>query len=170
MSKQNKTKLFLDLGAFIALLISSAPHFTGDAIHEWLGIALSGAIIVHLLLNWNWILQVTSRLFTKAVRGQRLNYILNWSLFAGGIMIILSGLMISKTVVPFFGVTLPQNMTWKEFHEFSTNITMILMGLHMALHWSWIVNMFKKMFASHGVSNNRPSVPALSMQRKDIQS
>ena len=170
MSKQNKIKLFLDLGAFVALLISGAPHFTGDAIHEWLGVALSGAIIVHLLLNWNWIVQVTSRLFTKAVRGQRVNYILNWSLFASGIMIVLSGLMISKTVVPFFGVTLPQNMIWREFHELSTNITMILMGLHMALHWSWIVNMFKKMFAPRGISSTGSPVPALSMQRRDVQS
>ncbi len=114
--------------------------------------------------------QVTSRLFTKAVRGQRVNYILNWSLFASGIMIVLSGLMISKTVMPFLGVTLPQNMIWREFHELSTNITMILMGLHIALHWSWIVNMFKKRFASRGISNTGTPVPALSMQRKDAQS
>jgi cytochrome b len=146
MSKQNITKLFLDLAAFIALLISSAPHFTGDAIHEWLGVALSGAIVVHLLLNWNWIVQITARLFSKTAKGQRFKYFLNWSLFASGIMIALSGLMISKTVVAFFVLALPQNMSWKQLHELSTNITMILMGLHMAVHWSWITKMFKRLF------------------------
>ena len=44
MSKQNLTKLFLDLGAFIALLIVSAPRFTGAAIHEWLAVAPVGII------------------------------------------------------------------------------------------------------------------------------
>ncbi len=134
MSKQNLTKLFLDLAAFIALLIVSAPRFTGAAIHEWLAIALSGAIVVHLLLNWNWIVQITARLFSKSTNNSRFGYFLNWGLFASGIMIMLSGLMISETFVPFFGLSLPQNMSWKSLHELSTNITMILMGLHVALH------------------------------------
>ena len=166
MPKQNLTKLFLDLAAFIALLIVSAPRFTGAAIHEWLAIALSGAIVVHLLLNWNWIVQITARLFSKSTNNSRFGYFLNWGLFASGIMIMLSGLMISETVVPFFGLSLPQNMSWKSLHELSTNITMILMGLHVALHWSWITSMFKKLFAPRRV----PQVvaPAFSMHGKDV--
>jgi len=166
MSKQNLTKLLLDLGAFIALLISSAPHFTGDTIHEWLGVALSGAIVVHLLLNWNWIVGITTRLFSKVAKGQRFNYFLNWALFASGIMIVLSGLMISKTVVPFFGITIAENMSWKQLHELSTNVSMILMGLHVAVHWKWITSMFKHIFTPRVVS--KTTAPALSMYRKDI--
>jgi len=167
MSKQNINKLLLDLGTFITLLVVSAPRFTGETIHEWLSLALGGAIVVHLLLNWNWIVEVTARLFTKSAKNSRFNYVLNWALFASGIMIMLSGLMISKSVVPFFGLTLPQNMSWKELHEVSTNITMILMGLHVAQHWNWIVSMFKRIFT--------PSIPAqtaspvLSIQRKDAR-
>ncbi len=166
MSKQNITKLLLDLGAFTALLISSAPHFTGDTIHEWLGLALSGAIVVHLLLNWSWITGVTSRIFSKKSKGQRFKYVLNWALFASGTLILLSGLMISKSVVPFFGLTLPQNMAWKELHELSTNVTMILMGLHMAVHWNWITGMFKRLFAPRPISQTAVT-PGLSIQRKD---
>jgi hypothetical protein len=165
MSKQNITKLLLDLGTFVTLLIVSAPHFTGAAVHEWLALALGGAIIVHLLLNWNWVVQVTLRIFSKAAKTQSFNYILNWALFASGVMIMLSGLMISKTVAPFFGLNLPQNMSWKELHSLSTNITMVLMGLHVAVHWSWITSMFKRLFAPRPAS--RPVAPALSVQRKD---
>jgi cytochrome b561 len=165
MSKQNITKLLLDLGAFTALLVSSAPHFTGDTIHEWLGIAISGTIVVHLLLNWNWIVGVTSRVFSKVGKGQRFNYVLNWALFASGVMIVLSGLMISKTVVPFFGITLTENMSWKELHEVSTNILMILMGLHVAVHWSWITSMFKSLFIRRPAV--KPAAATLSVQRKD---
>jgi hypothetical protein len=168
MSKQNLTKLFLDLGVFIALLIATAPHFTGEAIHEWLGVALSGAIVVHLLLNWNWVVQITSRLFTKTAKGQRFKYILNWGLFASGIMILLSGLMISKTVVPFFGLSLPQNMSWKELHSLSTNIMMILMGLHVAVHWSWITSMIKRIFVPRVAP--RVVTPVMTMQKKEGQS
>lgn len=166
MSKQNLTKLLIDLGAFVALLIASAPHFTGAAIHEWLSLSLGGVIVVHLLLNWNWIVQITARLFSKVAKGQRFSYFLNWALFASGIMIMLSGLMISETVVPLFGLSLPENGTWKELHEVSTNITMILMGLHVAVHWNWITNMFKRLFAGR-VSNPQVRIPAMGMQRKD---
>lgn len=167
MSKINKTKLLLDLGTFITLLIVSAPHFTGDAIHEWLGVALSGAIVLHLLLNWNWIVEISIRLFTKATPNLRFSYILNWALFGAGIMITLSGLMISKTVVPFLGLSLPENMSWRQLHELSTNVIMILMGLHVAMHWNWIVSMFKRMT---GPRVSEPvATPALSMQEKKVR-
>ena len=168
MSKQNLTKLFLDLAAFIALLIVSAPRFTGVAIHEWLAIALSGTVVVHLLLNWNWIVQISARLFSKSTNNSRFGYFLNWGLFASGIMIMLSGLMISEAVVPFLGLSLPQDMSWKSLHELSTNITMILMGLHVALHWSWITGMFKKLIFPRRVP--RTVAPAFSMQREDAHS
>lgn len=166
MSKQNITKLLIDLGAFVALLIASAPRFTGAAIHEWLSLSLGGVIVVHLLLNWNWIVQITARLFSKVAKGQRFNYFLNWALFASGIMIMLSGLMISETVVPLFGLSLPENGAWKELHEVSTNITMLLMGLHVAVHWNWITNMFKRLFIGR-VSTPQVRIPAMNMQRKD---
>ena len=167
MSKQNITKLLLDLSTFVTLLIVTAPRFTGTATHEWLALALGGAVIVHLLLNWKWIVQITSRLFSKVAKGQRFNYFLNWSLFASFIMIMLSGLMISRTIVPFFGLSLPQNRSWRELHSLFTNITVILMGLHVATHWSWIVNMFKRLTTARATS---PVVaPSLSMQRKDAQ-
>jgi len=167
MSKQNKNRLWLDLVTFVTLLIVSAPRVTGDTIHEWLALALGGAIVVHLLLNWTWIVEITSRLFTKGAKGSRINYVLNWALFASGIMVMLSGLMISKSVVLFFGLSLPENMSWRQLHELSTNITMILMGSHLALHWNWIVNMFKRMAAPRLSSTN--TAPALSIQRKDAQ-
>jgi hypothetical protein len=165
--KQNITKLLIDLGAFFALLVVSAPRFTGVAIHEWLAVALSGTIIVHLLLNWNWIVGITSRLFSKVAKGQRFNYFLNWALFASGIMIMLSGLMISKTIMPFLGIFLTGGGAWKELHSLSTNIAMVLMGLHVAVHWNWITSMFKRLFVRRPVSSPQVVIPAMSMQRKD---
>jgi hypothetical protein len=153
MFKQNRTKFLLDIAIFVAFLITMDPRTSGIAVHEWLTIALSATIIVHLLLNWKWIVQVTKRLFTGGLNGSRVNYIL----------IMLSGIMISEAVIPALGFTLPENFTWRGLHDFSANISLLLMGLHLALHWNWIVSIVKRLF---GRDENK-SVTLL--ERKDAQ-
>jgi hypothetical protein len=122
------------------------PRFSGLAIHEWLSLALAGTIVVHLLLNWEWIVNVTKRLFVKATNGARVNYVLNWLLFIDGILIMLSGIMISKSAMPTLGIALPMNFAWRRLHDMSANIALLIMGLHIAMHWNWIVTTFKRVF------------------------
>lgn len=148
MSNSNRTKLLLDIGTFLAFLITMDPRFSGLAIHEWLSIALAGTIIIHLLLNWEWIVNVTKRLFIKATNGARINYVLNWLLFIDGILIMLSGIMISESAMPALGVTLPMNFAWRSLHDMSANLALFIMGLHLAMHWNWIVTTFKRVLFS----------------------
>ena len=166
MSTSNRTKLLLDISTFAAFLIAMDPRSSGIAIHEWLTIALAATVVVHLLLNWSWIVEVTKRLFTKGLNGSRINYILNWTLFIDGVLIMLSGIMISQAVIPTLGLSISPNFTWRGLHEFSTNFSLFLMGLHVALHWNWIVNTVKRIFKVA-----RPqAVPAtISMGGKDAQ-
>lgn len=148
MSNSNRTKLLLDIGTFLAFLITMDPHFSGLAIHEWLSLALAGTIIVHLLLNWEWIVNVTKLLFVKATNGARVNYVLNWLLFIDGVLIVLSGIMISESAMPTLGIALPMNFAWRRLHDMSANIALLIMGLHLAMHWNWIVTTFKRMLFS----------------------
>lgn len=164
MSKQNRTKLLLDIFTFAAFLIAMDPRTSGIAIHEWLSIAIAGTIVVHLLLNWNWIIEVTRRLFSGGLNGSRMNYILNWLLFIDGILIMLSGIMISEAVVPALGFTLPMNFAWRSLHDLSANISLIIMGLHLALHWNWIATTTKRLFGR----NELQPVSTL-MDRKDVK-
>lgn len=146
MSNSNKTKLLLDIVTFLAFLIAMDPRFSGIAVHEWLALALAGTIIVHLLLNWEWIASVTRRLFVKATNGARINYVLNWLLFIDGILIMLSGMMISEAAMPALGISLPENFAWRRLHDMSANLALIILGLHLAMHWTWIVTTFKRVF------------------------
>jgi hypothetical protein len=167
MSKTNRTKLLLDISTFAAFLVAMDPRTSGIAIHEWLTIALGATVVVHLLLNWNWIVEVTKRLFAKGkgLNGARTNYILNWLLFVDGILIMLSGIMISEAVVPAFGLTLPMNFAWRSLHDLSANISLLLMGLHITLHWNWIVSTFKRMVLRRGAK----PITVLSMESKEVK-
>src|SRR5690349_9664625 len=85
---------------FSAFLIAMAPHISSIALHEWLSIGLGVGIVVHLLLNWLWIVAVTKRFFGKTAWSARINYMLNTVLFIDMTVIILSGLLISEAVLP----------------------------------------------------------------------
>jgi uncharacterized protein DUF4405 len=141
---QTKIKLALDTAIFIAFLVAMDPRSSGIAVHEWLAVSALAAIVVHLLLSWDWIVQITKR-FTSKVNGQtRINYILNWALFIDVTVVMLSGLMISQAVVPSLGINLPQNFTWRSLHDLSANLFLLLLGLHTALHWNWVADTFKR--------------------------
>ena len=141
---QTKTKLVIDVAIFIAFLIAMDPRSSGIAIHEWLATSLIAALVVHLLLSWDWIVQSTRRFFGRLNSQSRINYILNWLLFIDGTVIMLSGFLISQSVMPFLGIQLPRNFTWRSLHDLSANLFLVLLGLHTALHWNWIVDAFKR--------------------------
>src|SRR5262245_33264993 len=118
-NNQTKIKWVVDLIIFVAFLVAMDPRSTGVAIHECLATAALAAITVHLLLSWDWVVHVTRR-FVGKVNGQtRVNYVINWLLFINVTVIMLSGFMISKTVMPFLGISLPENFTWRMLHNSS---------------------------------------------------
>ena len=160
--KLNGKKLLLDVTTFTTLLVSMNPEVTGMTVHEWLGIALAGGIGVHLLTNWKWIVEMTKRIFTPVAKGKRLNYALNWAMFLDGLMIMFSGLMISESVAPTFGLFLSGGHLWKEAHEVFTNAFLALLSGHIFLHWKWIVTTVKRMLPQSALRT--PSLP-LDMQK-----
>jgi hypothetical protein len=101
-------------------------------------------LIVHLLLSWDWITGITRRFLGKLGGQNRINYLLNWLLFIDGTLLIISGVMISQVAVPAMGIALPLGFAWRGLHNMSANFALILLGVHTALHWSWVVNTFGK--------------------------
>jgi hypothetical protein len=157
---RNKTNLIVDSVIFMAFLVAMAPHFSGMAIHEWLGIAFGAAIVTHLLLHWQWIVEVTKRFFGKAQWSARINYILNALLFIDITLVIFSGLLISEVALPLIGVELALSGMWRGLHTTSANLFLPLVGLHVALHWQWIVNMVKRFVIAPLAPRRAPQLSA----------
>ena len=65
---------------------------------------------------------------------------LNTLLFVDMTIIVFTGLMTSEVVVPMLGIAVAQGGMWKFLHTQSANLAVFTIGLHVALHWSWIVN------------------------------
>jgi cytochrome b len=139
-----KTDLLVDSGIFVAFLIAMDPRSSGIAVHEWLGIAFGAAIITHLLLHWRWIVSTTRRLFSRAMRQARLNYFLNTLLFIDITLVIFTGLMISRVALPSLGIYLGGSFIWRGLHNLTANLSLVLIGAHVALHWRWVVETIKR--------------------------
>lgn len=141
---KTKLNLILDIALFVAFLIVYQAKATGVTAHEWLGIGIGAAFIVHILLHWQWVASITQRFFRKIKTEPRINYILNAGLFVCFTTSIFSGLMISHAVLPFLGLEAAGSAFWKSLHFTSSDVSVWLVALHVALHWRWIVNAVKR--------------------------
>jgi hypothetical protein len=137
--------LLIDGAIFVAFLIATAPRLSGIAIHEWLGIAFGAAVVAHLLLHWRWIVGVTTQLFRTAMAWARLNYALNALLFVAVTVIVFTGVMISESVLPLFGVRFAHDGSWRTLHRLASDAAVFLIGLHVALHWRWVVGAVRRL-------------------------
>lgn len=143
-SNPTRVNWWVDLALFAAILLALAPQFTGMAIHEWLSLALAGGAIVHLLLHWQWIVNVLRRFLGRTSWSARINFVLNTVLFIAFVVVSLSGVLISREVLPFFGYELRADRTWEVLHRLSADAIVWVVGLHVALHWKWILNAFQR--------------------------
>ena len=170
---RNKLNLLIDLAIFAAFLVAMAPRFSGIAVHEWLSIAFGAAIVAHLLLHWQWIVQITRRLFSSANGSARINYVLNLLLFIDITVVIFTGIMISEAALPQLGLSVAGSFAWRRLHDTSANLSLILLGLHIALHWQWIVSMVRRFILTpllprrHPQAGPRPPVRAAQTEQKE---
>lgn len=166
-----KTNLILDVTIFTAFLIAFEPGLTGIPIHEWLSLAFAATLILHLLFHWKWIITIGGQFFKKFFHESRLNFFVDSLFFIGMTIAMFTGIMISRAVLPLFGIQLPENSPWRTLHSLSTDLTMLTLGLHIALHWKWIVNAIKRyIIAPFPVLVRRPSQDSASAPLAEVRS
>lgn len=140
----NKTNLIVDFGIFAAFLVAFEPSLTGISIHEWLSIALAAAVVIHLLLHWKWITGVLRRFFRQLLHTSRLKFVVDFLLFTAFVTVMLSGLLISRSVLPTLGLSAVEGHGWRGLHSLSANLSLGLVALHFALNWQWVVRMISR--------------------------
>ena len=150
----NRFKFFLTLSVTITMLLLMDPRsFFGLAVHEWTGLAIGLFFLLHKLLNWGWIKKVTVSFFTKCKARARFNYILDVLLLAGITLMILSGIAIARTI-DFSWLSLGgSRMFWRIMHTSSSFITLALFGIHLGLHWNWVLQRLQLKKVQNGKEN-----------------
>jgi len=143
-----KKNLILDITIFTAFLAVANPSLTGMTIHEWLALAFAAAIVTHLLFHWKWLVTTTRQFFKKLFHQSRLNYVVDAIFFIAITATMLSGLLISKSIMTTLGIQLNISHEWETIHKFVSNLSLLLLGLHFALHFKWVVTNLKRYLIS----------------------
>lgn len=145
MKKINYIKFIIDLAMLITFTLFFNKMVLGMALHEIIGIAIGGVVLVHCGLNFKWIKAITSKLFSKDIKLRtRIIYILDVALLIDILAIIISGLSISRVVCPWLRLSWLPNL--KGVHMFASYLILMIIGIHLGLHWKWVMNTFKKIF------------------------
>ena len=144
MSVKTKTNLILDISIFVAFLAVASPSLTGMTIHEWLSLALGATLVVHLLFHWDWVASVSKAFFKKFFHQSRLNFIVNLIFLVTATAAMLSGLLISKSILSTLGIQLNVDHSWETIHKLTAEWSMFALGLHFALHIKWLVFNLKR--------------------------
>ena len=141
---QTKRNLLIDTGVLVLFLVTLNPSLTGLAIHEWLSVGLGGVLLTHVLLHWQWVVETTRRLFGRLASQARFNYLLNLLLLGAFTLVIGSGIMVSEEMLPFLGFRMASGGFWSTLHHLSAEWIIWIAGLHVAVHWKWIVNAVRR--------------------------
>jgi hypothetical protein len=140
----NIIRFVLNLLLTIVMILLMDPRsFYGLEFHEWAGLIIGVLFILHKILNWGWIKKVTLCFFKKIPGRSRFNYLLDIFLLAGITLMILSGIAIARTIDFSWLEIGGSPRFWRVLHTSSSFITLALFGIHLGLHWKWVLQRLK---------------------------
>lgn len=142
--KKNIFKFIFDIGMALLFILLYPVELTGLKFHEISGIVLGLPIALHLLLNWKWVNSVTRKLFSKKTPGRtKLSYVLNLLLLLDMLVVAISGLFISRVLFPNLQ-SYVTGLPLVAIHISSASFGVLLVGVHIGLHWNWVKQIGKQ--------------------------
>ena len=123
--------------------------------HSWIGVAAAGLVLIHLLLHWRWIIEITKRaksyikMGLKAITERYATAVILFVLFLFQVffgciiwLILPRGAgdynaMIAGVGRTFWGL---QRNVWLDLHAWIAVAMAAIIIIHIIMHWRWIVN------------------------------
>jgi uncharacterized protein DUF4405 len=151
---RTKVDFWLDAAILVGFTVAFSFGFTGPAIHEWWGLALGLVLLVHLTLHWEWVVRTTRKLFARRGRDRAI-WIVNLLLLVSMTLCVASGVLISTVALPALGLGVRPNGFWSSLHSQTADVTLLLVPVHAALRWRWIVSVARQILTRARVGSRR---------------
>lgn len=122
----------IDIAMTISMPVLMAYELAGEALHEYLGIAVFILFVIHHVLNWKWIKGIVKGCCAAA---RILNLAVNLLLLVIMFLLPFSGAVMSRHLFRFldFGKSIAAART---VHLLASYWGFLLMSLHIGFHWN----------------------------------
>lgn len=126
-------RYFLNLTLLIIFLLVMSFHFLPRILHEIFGVVMFLPACWHLFLNRRWLANFYRGKFS---RRKIILTLINFSTLATFAIIFVTGVFASNHLFSdFVSPELHRNITIRQLHTSFAYVLMILLGLHIGLHW-----------------------------------
>lgn len=140
-----KTRYAMDCLLLISFMLVSAPQSTGIPLHEWFSLLFVVPFAIHILLHWDWIKSSYRRVMSKASKKEKFGIVWAYLLYLVMLLVFVSGFLVSVALLPAFNIDIQIQDFWSKIHHDSATFIMPMLGIHLALYWSWIVKLTQRM-------------------------
>lgn len=125
-------KILLD-GILFALFVAELSfHHLPKILHEILGVAFTVAILIHLWINRRRIEPLTKKLSPRKIFALTIDF----ALTICTAVTVISGVVVSNYLfAELMNFELRRNITVHQLHVAAPYVMMILLGVHVGLHW-----------------------------------
>jgi len=132
---------------------------TWDDLHTWFGIVMIVAAAVHIVIHWNWIINMTKRVIQELTSKERrfngrsrFNVGINMVIGLSFLITVISGVCLLFLPGGVHGGTDPvflfNRTTWGLIHTWVGIVMIDAAILHFSIHWGWVLKVTSKMFRS----------------------
>jgi len=140
-----KVRVVFDVVLTLMILFEMFIQYTGDFLHEVVGFALFGTIVLHLVLSAKW-MKSTARLAKSGrLSGRRIALAVMGVLLAiATIVLAVSSVAISNLLYSAgFVWALGSYDLWATIHSVSSYTLAALVVIHLGMHWAFLASAFK---------------------------
>ena len=134
-----KIDFWIDTLLLVTFLVGQSFGLTGIFLHEWIGVTMGAALLVHITLHWNWVVRTTGRIIHKRPGRDTIRWANNLVLILAMTFTVASGLWSSQVVLNTFGLPKGSDNFWVQVHHVFADLCLFAVALHVALSWRWIL-------------------------------
>ncbi len=146
-------RLVLPAAMAALLLLALAYWWLENLPHEIFGTVLFALLGWHLAINWFW--------FRNLLRGRydtrrTITLVLHLMLIANMLVLLITSVVISKSAFEFLSI--PDSIYLRDVHWFAAYWVMVIVGVHLGLHWSRVMAMVRTTLRLSPVNSARTLV------------
>jgi hypothetical protein len=130
--------LVIDALAAAIYLIAANPAITGLLVHEWASLGVFLVIIIHTAQHYDGVIDAFKRLRQHPPFATIGNLVLNILTAVVFMVVIVSGIMVSRHILPALGLVAPGYFFWNPLHALFAKVLLALLILHVVIHGQWL--------------------------------